>query len=310
MKVHQNLTNLPILSFAVVTSGTFDGVHIGHQKILTHLTQIATQNNGQSVVITFYPHPRNIINQNQTEIKELTTLDEKIDKLEKLGIDHLLILPFTPEFSQISPDEFVQKIYIDALNTKKLVIGYDHRFGKDRAGGLEYLLKNNHQYSFTIDEIPKHDLENNTISSTKIRNALAESNIKIANQYLGNEYELRGKIVNGDKIGRTIGFPTANVSLSHESKLIPADAIYAVKIMLKNKFYQGMMYIGNRPTLSGNLEKRIEVNIFDFQEDVYGENISVFLVDKIRGDEKFDTLEKMKIQLKNDEIKAKQILLE
>ncbi len=308
MRVHQNLANLPHLSFAVVTSGTFDGVHIGHQKILSHLKETAHQNNGQSVVITFYPHPRNIISQNQAEIKELTTLEEKIDKLENLGIDHLLILPFTAEFSQISPDEFIQKIYIDALHTQKLVIGYDHRFGKNRAGGLEYLLTNNHKYNFTIDEISRHDLENNTISSTKIRNALAEGNIKMANQYLGNEYELRGKVIDGDKIGRTIGFPTANLSLHNETKLIPADGIYAVKITIKTKFYLGMMYIGNRPTLSGNLEKRIEVNIFDFDEDIYQENIQVFLVDKIRGDEKFEGLTQMTNQLKNDEKKAREIL--
>lgn len=308
MQVHHNLVNLPYFSYAVVTSGTFDGVHRGHQKILMRLKEIAQLNDGQTVVITFHPHPRNIVNQNREEMKELTTLNEKIDKFTDLGINHLLILPFTAEFSQISPDEFIQKIYIDALNTKKLVIGYDHRFGKNREGGLDYLLKNNHQYHFTIEEILRQDLENNTISSTKIRNALTEGNIKMANQYLGSEYELNGTIVEGDKIGRTIGFPTANLNIIDNSKLIPADGIYAVKILLKTKIYKGMLYIGNRPTLSGNLEKRIEVNIFDFEQEIYGEKMKIFLVDKIREDKKFINLQEMTHQLKEDEKNAREIL--
>jgi riboflavin kinase/FMN adenylyltransferase len=308
MQVHRNLSDFPSLHYAVVTSGTFDGVHLGHQKILMRLKEIAKQHNGQTVVITFYPHPRNIINQGKNEIKELNTLDEKIDRLKELGIDYLLILPFTSDFSQISADEFINKVYIQGINTKKLVIGYDHRFGKNREGGLDYLIKNAEKYNFNVEEISRQDLENITISSTKIRQALSEGNILIANQYLGYHYHLEGIIEHGDKIGRSIGFPTANLIVKETQKLIPADGIYAVKTYLKGKLINGMMYIGNRPTISGNLEKRLEVNLFDFEEDIYNEIMKVYFMDKIRNDEKFESLELMQIQLKKDEIEAKKIL--
>lgn len=308
MKIYHGLDSFEKPAFAVVTSGTFDGVHLGHQKIITRLREICRKNAGESVVITFWPHPRMVLSKGNTDLKLLSGIEEKAELLEKVGVDHLLVLPFTAEFSQLSPEEFIQKIYIQGVGTRKLVIGYDHRFGKNREGGFEYLTQNSANYPFTVEEIPRQDIDDVGISSTKIRQALQEGNISLANQYLGYAYGLRGEVVHGDKLGRTIGFPTANLRIAEDYKLIPAEGIYAVRVFLEAEEHQGMLYIGNRPTLVGLHETRIEVNILDFDRDIYGAEIRLSLIEKIRSDAKFESLEAMKAQLKNDELRSREVL--
>ena len=309
MKVHHSLESFEKPEFSVVTSGTFDGVHIGHQRILSRIQEISRKHSGETIVITFWPHPRIVLSKGHTDMKLLSTIDEKIDLLDRQGIDHLLILPFTDEFSQLSPEEFIQRIYVDGLGTKKLVIGYDHRFGKNREGGLDYLQANKERYHFTVEEIPRQDIEEVGVSSTKIRNALLEGHVHLANQYLGYAYSFRGKVIHGDKLGRDIGFPTANIEVPEAYKLIPDDGIYAVKTKVLGQVFDGMLYLGKRPTLNGQAENhRIEVNLFDFDSDIYDENIEVSLIERIRGDEKFDSIEEMRLQLEKDGVKAKELL--
>jgi riboflavin kinase / FMN adenylyltransferase len=303
MKVYHSLSSFKKPSYAVVTGGTFDGVHLGHQKILHRLKEIRAEKQGETVVITFWPHPRIVLSHGSSDLKLLSTIDEKIELLEKQGIDNLLILPFTEDFAQLSPDEYIRQVYIQGIGTQKLIIGYDHRFGKNREGGLDFIQKNRHQYGFDIEEISRQDIDNVGISSTKIRNALQAGDIHLANQYLGYFYTISGIVVQGDKLGRTLGFPTANMEVFEKYKLIPADGVYAVKIHYQQLQKTGMLYIGNRPTLQG-IEKRIEVNIFDFEEDIYGQTLKIRLVEKIRGDEKFDSLESMKHQLEKDKIQT------
>ena len=244
----------------------------------------------------------------KTDLRLLTSLDEKAELLDKAGIHHLLVLPFTPEFSQLSPEEFIQKIYIQGVGTRKLVIGYDHRFGKNREGGFDYLTQNADQYPFTVEEIPRQDIDDVGISSTKIRKAIQAGDIALTNQYLGYPYSLTGLVIHGDKLGRTIGFPTANLKIEEPYKLIPNDGIYAVKVSLDNEEHQGMLYIGNRPTLEGKPETRIEVNILDFDQEIYGANLRISLIEKIRGDAKFDSLGAMISQLKKDEEQSRKVL--
>ncbi len=300
MLVFHSLSGFPVLDYAVVTSGTYDGVHLGHQKIIKRLCEIAKEKQGKTVIVTFFPHPRMVLSAGKYEVKELFTLPEKIFFLEKLGVDYLLVLPFTSEFAQMSPDEFVQKIYINTIQTKYLVIGYDHRFGKNRGGGLDFLLENKEKYQFQIEEISRQDVDNMGISSTKIREALLNGNIEIANQYLGHPYILEGEVMKGDQIGRTIGFPTANIYPKEPYKLIPKQGIYAVKAILQEKTYNAMCYIGNRPTISGENSLRIEVNIFDFAEDIYGKTLKIAFLAFIREDKKFDSLAEMTAQIQKD----------
>jgi len=304
MQVITNLQEFPRLPYSVVSSGTFDGVHRGHQKILNRLVEIAQQNNGQSVVITFSPHPRVFFGEN---IFLINSLDEKIRLLAQTGIDYLLILPFNEALANLEAEEFVEQIYIKATQAKKLVIGYDHHFGKNRRGNFEFLQKNINTYPFEIEEISAQDIEQVTISSTKIRKALLEGDINTANLYLGYHYIFSGKVIQGDQLGRTIGYPTANLKLLDKSKLIPADGIYAVKVHLKGEIFGGMLYIGNRPSLTNN-EKRIEVNIFDFDEDIYGEILEVEFLDFIRPDAKLEGLEALKERLLQDKLEALKIL--
>lgn len=308
MQVHYGLESFPKLNFAVVTSGTFDGVHIGHQKILSRLKEIALENAGETVLITFFPHPRLVLSKGKSEIKLLTTLEEKIQLLRNQGIDHFIVLPFTEKFSQMSPEDYVRDIYVNAIQTSYLVIGYDHKFGKDRAGGLEYLQANKAQFHFELEEIRRQDIDEVGVSSTKIRNALLEGNISTANQYLGYPFSISGKVVHGDKIGRTIGYPTANIQINEDYKLIPADGIYAVQCEIQQKKFNGMLYIGNRPTLEGLDLQRIEVNLFDFDANIYDENVRVEFIAKIRNDMKFSDLASLKHQMQKDKIAAQAFL--
>jgi riboflavin kinase/FMN adenylyltransferase len=301
MQIFQNTENFPLLDFAVVTSGTFDGVHLGHRQIIRRVVQVAQENQGQSVLITFFPHPRMFFGH---DVKLLNTLEEKISLLEETGIDYLLVLPFNQELATLSAEEFIQKIYIRTTQAKKLVIGYDHHFGKGREGNFDFLQKNLASYPFSIEEIPSQDIDAVTISSTKIRNALLNADVQTATKYLGQYYSISGVVIKGDQLGRTIGYPTANVHIKESYKLIPADGIYAVRVWLRNKMYGGMLYIGNRPSLSNPSEKRIEVNIFEFSEDIYGETLRIELLDFIRPDAKLPSLEALKQQLAQDQTNA------
>lgn len=307
MKIYYNLSDFEPIENATVTSGTFDGVHLGHQKILQILKKEANVIHGESVVITFWPHPRTVVSQDSQDLKLLSTIEEKIDLLEKFGVQHLLLIPFTREFSELSSDEFVQKILIKQIGTKKLVIGYDHRFGKNREGSFEYLQNNSLKFGIEIQEIPKQEIENLTISSTKIRESLFNGDIEVANELLGRHYSFNGIVVKGRQLGRTIGFPTANVQVSETYKLIPSNGVYAVKVFLRNAWYSGMMNIGNRPTVDG-IGRTQEVNIFDFKDDIYGEKIKVELVSYIREEIKFNNIESLKEQILLDQEACLQIL--
>ena len=307
MKVYRSLEEFNRLEKAIVTTGTFDGVHFGHQKILNRLEELAKQHHGESVIITFFPHPRLVLFPEDNDLKLINTLDEKIELLEKSGIDHLIIIPFTKEFSRLSSLEFIQQILVEKIGTKKLVIGYDHHFGKNREGSFEHLKHYSKEYGFEVEEIPEQDINDVAVSSTKIRNAILEGNVNIVNKYLGYNFTLRGIVKKGDQIGRTLGFPTANISMAETYKIIPADGIYAVNVYLDERKLHGMLYIGDRPTVNGK-SKVIEVNIFDFSSDVYDQLIKVEFLQYIRGDKYFKSLDELKDALANDEIVVRKTL--
>lgn len=301
MKVYRDISSFENKKNAVVTTGTFDGVHIGHKRIVARLKEVAHQIQGESVIITFFPHPRLVLFPEDNDLKLINTLEEKIELLEKAGIDHLIIIPFTKEFSRLSSLEFIQQILVDKIGTKKLVIGYDHHFGKNREGTFDHLKHYAPEYGFEVEEIPEQDINDVAVSSTKIRNAILEGDFHIANSYLGHDFTLRGNVSRGDQIGRTIGYPTANIHVPETYKLIPGDGIYAVSVLVNNQSYKGMLYIGNRPTVNG-LNKVIEVNIFDFNADIYDETIEVTFHKYIRGDKKLNGLEELKAALAADEV--------
>jgi len=298
MKIHKGLDVSLNIENAVVTTGTFDGVHIGHQHIINRLNSVAHENNGQSVLITFWPHPRLVIDPS-CGLKLISDLDEKLDLLEKFDIDHVWIIPFNRDFSLLNSTEFIQKIIIDKLNTKKLVIGYDHRFGKNREGSFEYLKDNIELFPFTIEEIQKQTIKELTFSSTLIRKNLLSGNIEVANDLLGHNYKLSGSVVKGYQNGSKLGFPTANIEVGFTHKLIPGDGVYAVKVTTQEGTQKlGMLNIGSRPTLKTG--RSIEVHLFDFNQNIYGENIEIELFSKLRNEIKFESVEKLTEQLEVD----------
>lgn len=298
MKIYHDLNDFSKLGFAVVTSGTFDGVHVGHQKILARLKEIAARNNGETVVITYWPHPRLIL-EPDLDLRLLNTFEEKAELLKQQGIHHLIRLTFTKEFSQLSSLQFIKNVLVDTIGTKKLVIGYDHRFGKNRGGSFEELKDQGPTYGFDVEEIPSQDIDHVTVSSTKIRTALESGDVETAHHFLGQPYTIQGEVVKGEKLGRVLGFPTANIDVDSRHKLVPAEGIYAVTVRYEDKKYYGMLYIGNRPTLNGR-QRSIEVNIFDFNKEIYGETLTVDFHYLIRQDIKFQDLEALKNQLSKD----------
>jgi riboflavin kinase/FMN adenylyltransferase len=307
MKIYHGIDDFIKLDYAVVTSGTFDGVHVGHQKIISRVLEIAQKSHGETVVITFWPHPRLVLQPHDTSLKLLSTFEEKAELLKAHGIEHLIRIPFTKEFSQLSSAEFIQKVLVDTIGTKKLVIGYDHRFGRNREGSFEELRLNASHYGFDVEEIPRQDIDNIGVSSTKIRKAIEVGDMENATLLLGQPYSISGRVVKGDQLGRTLGYPTANIELDSPNKLIPVDGIYAVSIQYGHQRYKGMLYIGNRPTIDG-LKKSIEANIFDFNQDIYGDRITVHLHQKIRDDQKFDSLEQLIYHMDLDKEKALNLL--
>lgn len=309
MKVYHSIESFERLSNAVVTTGTFDGVHVGHRKILQRLVEVARQKGGESVLLTFHPHPRTVL-QPDMELKLLTNLEEKILLLEKTGLEHLIIHPFTLDFSRTSSLEFVRNLLVNRIGARHLVIGYDHHFGRNREGSFEHLREFGPVYGFDVEEIPAQDVDDVKVSSTKIRNALNEGDVAVAGTYLTYPFHITGWVVKGDRIGNTLGFPTANIEINDPNKLIPADGVYAVKVRMPQpggEVLDGMCNIGHRPTVHGR-ERRIEVHIFDWDGDLYGEKLVVEFLSRIRFEQKFESIDALRDQLKKDEKKARELL--
>jgi len=312
MQVHRDINNLPRFKNAVITIGTFDGVHSGHLQIIKQLTEEAEKINGESVIITFHPHPRMILSSEKTVLL-LNTLDEKIELLETRGIDQLVIVPFTKEFSEQTAEEYIEDFLFKKFQPHTIIIGYDHHFGNQRRGNYKLLEEYAPQFDFEVKEIPEHILNHVIISSTKIRQALLSSDIETANQYLGYDYFFEGQVVEGNKLGRSIGYPTANIELTNKNKLVPGNGIYVVEVVISNmpgasqspktERFKGMMSIGIRPTI-GNSERTIEVNIFDFDKDIYGQTIRVYVKKYLREEKKFSGMEELKTEISNDKLKA------
>lgn len=304
MKTYHQLTEFKKLNNAIVTIGTFDGVHYGHQKIIKRLCELAKMSGGESVILTFFPHPRMIIDPENQSLKMINTIKEKTEILANLGVDHLIITPFTRDFSNLCADDYIQHILVDTIGTKHLIVGYDHRFGKDRQGGMKELAAFAEVYDFSLEEIPEQDINDVAVSSTKIRTALLEGDVSLAATFLGYHFAISGPVIKGDKIGRTIGFPTANIFVEETYKLIPGDGIYAVTVEMNGetpKTYQGMAYIGQRPTING-MTRNIEVNIFDFNAEIYGQTIKMNFLKFLRHDVKFTGLAALKNQLHQDKL--------
>jgi len=289
---------------SIITIGTFDGVHIGHQEILKNLINQSKDSN--SVILTFFPHPRMIL-QKGSDLKLLTTLQEKIDLLEKTGLDFLVIEPFTKEFSRLTALEFVRNVLKQQLKLKKLIIGYDHQFGRNREGNLEQLKEYGAIYGFDVEEIPAQDIKNIAVSSTKIRKALAEGDIKKANSYLGYEFMLTGTIVHGRGLGKQYNYPTINIHIEESYKLIPKAGVYVIKTTFNTKNVFGIMNIGNRPTVNGQ-NQTIEVHLLDFNTDIYGKYIQIQLAYRLRDEQKFDSIPLLFDQIKEDEKQARKLI--
>jgi riboflavin kinase/FMN adenylyltransferase len=285
----------------VVTIGTFDGVHLGHRKIISRLKEIAAEAGGETVIFTFHPHPRQILTPEEHNLRLINTLDEKIKLLSDSGIDHLIVYPFTLEFAAMPYTDFVGEILVKQIGTYCLVVGHDHKFGKNRQGNFDYLHECAAKFNFRIDKLDALLVDEVNVSSTRIRYALEQGDISLANKYLGYPYELHGKVVEGKQMGRIIGFPTANIESSDVNKLIPGYGVYAVKVRLNGSIFNGMLNIGTRPTFNLNADLRsIEVNIFDFDEDIYNRNISILFIEKIRNEQKFPGKEALIEQLYRD----------
>ncbi|MFV0605672.1 MAG: bifunctional riboflavin kinase/FAD synthetase [Niabella sp.] len=313
MKIHYDIEHLPKFKNSVITIGTFDGVHAGHKKVIEQLVQEAKEVNGESIIITFHPHPRKVVSSSILGIRLINTLEERIELLEQSGIDHLVITPFTEVFAHQPAEEYIQNFLLNKFRPHTIIIGYDHRFGKDRKGDykmLEAFAKSN---SFKLKEIPKHILDNISISSTKIRDAIIKGNIEEANLLLGYRFFFEGNVIHGDKLGRELGYPTANIRITDDEKITPGDGIYAVYCTVKNNnetnqpIYKGMMSVGFRPTVDGK-KRVIEVNIFDFKDDIYDKTIRVYMMAFLRAEEKFDTLEALVKKIDEDKTRSIKIL--
>ncbi len=328
MHVHKDINQLPAFINAVITIGTFDGVHTGHQQIIELMKQEAKAIGGETIIITFHPHPRQVISNKSKPVYLLNTLEEKIALLKKYGIHHVVIIPFTEAFANQSAEQYIADFLVKTFKPHTIIIGHDHRFGKDRAGDYSLLEDKAALYNYVVKEIPGYMLHNSTISSTKIREALLNNDIATANQFLGYSYFFSGSVIEGNKLGRTIGYPTANLKVEDEYKLVPGNAVYAVEVFLEkgnigsdesellmlhsplstetpasNAMFKGMMNIGVRPTVDGTT-RMIEVNIFDFDEEIYGRQLTVFIKRQLRSEIKFNGLDALKQQLAKDKTEA------
>ena len=306
MKIYRNISEIVSIPKAVVTVGTFDGLHIGHQKVIGELVNTARSMGGQSVVLTFFPHPRKVL-QPDFNLKVIISRKEKTKLFEKLGVDNLVCIEFTKDFALTSSEEFVKKYLVDPIKPVKVIIGYDHHFGKDRKGNLEFLREMGAKYNFEVEKIEMQDIEKIAVSSSKIREVISRGDMKTATKFLGYNFSISGEVVKGNQLGRTIGFPTANVKPDEPDKIIPEYGVYAVLFEWKGKLYKGMSNIGIRPTLDVNV-LTIEAHIFDFDQDIYGEEVSIYFLEHIRPEKKFRDLELLRRRLIIDRLKVKGIL--
>ncbi len=306
MRIFRQLDNLVNFKNTAITIGTYDGVHVGHQQILKRINTLAKQRDGESLLITFHPHPRMIVNANH-RIKLLSPLEEKFDLLQQYGVDNLVVVPFTRAFSQQTPEAYIHDFLVKNFNPSVIVIGYNHKFGQNRAGDIHLLRTMSKTLDFEVEEISKQAVDDMGVSSTKIRNALQKGDVITANNLLGHNYFIRGIVVKGRQIGHKIGFPTANISVEDDSKLIPDNGVYAVKVKVRATVYKGMLNIGVRPTVGGTT-KAIEANIFDFEGNIYGESIQVNFAKLIRREQKFANLEALISQLHKDKVVCLEVL--
>lgn len=302
MQVHKGIHHLPTFKNAVLTIGTYDGVHFGHQQIIKRINDIAKEIEGESVMLTFDPHPRLILNPNDNKLKLISTIDEKEELLEEFGLNHLVIVEFSKEFASTDAEEYVEKILVQNFHPKRIVIGYDHRFGKGRQGNIDLLRQLAPKYGYEVEEIPAQTLDEISISSTKVRNALLDGDIQQANEFLAHPFTIKGKVVHGDKIGRILGFPTANIEISNPHKLIPASGVYAVKLKIEDTFYKGALSIGYRETVFDNSSLTIEVFILDFEGDLYNKEVDMIFVQYLRPQIKYENWDLLKEQIEKDVI--------
>ena len=309
MKVHYGIESYRKIKNPVVTVGTFDGVHFGHQKIINRLKRIAAECDGESVLLTFDPHPRKVLFKDNY-LKLINTIDEKIKILSELGLDHLVIYPFTNDFSNFSAEEYISELLVQKLKTHYLVIGYDHHFGNKREGDINLLKKAEKKYPFKLEEIKAHEIDEIKVSSTKIRNAIDNGNIHLFKEYCGRNFEFSGSVVHGEGIGKTINTPTANIKLDDDDKIRPADGVYAVFCQIDNNILNGIMNIGLKPSIDINNKKTTEVHLFNFDKNIYNKSIKVEVISKIRDEIKFPSLNDLKNQITKDIKKAHQILKE
>ncbi len=307
MKVHYNIENLPAFKKAIITIGTFDGVHKGHQQVIEAMKKESKKNNGETVIITFHPHPRKIVEQNSS-LQLINTLEEKITLLHNQEIEHLVVVPFNELFATQTAEEYIENFLIAKFHPEIIIIGYDHHFGKDRKGNFQLLKKQSAKFNYRLIEIPEHVLKEIAISSTKIRNAIKNSEIEIANNLLGYSFFFEGVVLHGDQIGRKLGFPTANLAYTDVDKIQLGEGVYAIQITVNNKIKNGMLSVGKRPTLDDTIE-RIEVNIFDFDGDIYGKKLKVIVKKYIRSQVKFNSLEDLRDQMLIDKQDALQALI-
>lgn len=302
MRIFQNFDGLDEIANPVITIGTFDGVHLGHQKIINRLNGVADSIGGESVLLTFYPHPRMVLYPDSHGLKLIQTQAEKIDKLRRMGLQNIVIVPFTRQFSRLTALDFVRKILVHKMNVRRLVIGYDHQFGKNREGSIAFLKSISDTYGFQVDEIAAEEIDEVNVSSTKIRRAISDGDVETANRFLGEPFELNGRVIRGSRLGRELGFPTANIDIESEIKLLPANGVYAVEVILNNEMtHHGMMNIGTRPTIGDNDKLSIEINLFDFDDEIYDQYLTVRLLSRVRPEHRFSSLEELKAQIIQDE---------
>lgn len=300
MNIFNSISSFTTKNKTIVTIGTFDGVHIGHKKVLQKLHNLAIEKDAESVLLTFFPHPRMVLQQD-LDIKLLNTIEEKKELISEFEINHLIIHPFDLEFSRLTAEDFVKTILVDQLNICSIIIGYDHRFGRNRTATIDDLIEFGTKYNFDVQQITAKEIDEIAISSTKIRNALLEGDIETANTFLGYNYTLSGLVIEGKKIGRTINFPTANIKIDEEYKLIPQNGVYIVSVEINKSTYFGMMNIGTNPTISEG-DQSIEVHIFDFNQSIYNQSIKICFLERIRDEEKYASLDELKKQLEKDKI--------
>jgi riboflavin kinase/FMN adenylyltransferase len=308
MRVFRDLHDLPDFNQAVVTIGTFDGVHKGHQKLIARINDLATQIGGESIIITFHPHPRLVINPDDRSLKLLNTIEEKIELLSAYHVDNVVVVPFSRDFSEQSAESYICDFLVRNFNPAHIVIGYDHKFGRDRAGDFTLLEKHQQEYRYHLEAISKEMLDDIAISSTKIRHSLQEGHITEANELLGHHYTVTGIVVKGLQNGRKLGYPTANIQVADANKLIPRTGIYAVKVHQSGQVYNGMLSIGFNPTFDGK-EQTVEVNILDFDKDIYGEFLTLEFIEFIRGEKKFESVEELIKAIDRDKVETEKILL-